>query len=88
MEGVGDDSAEDLVREAPERREAAARAAASVVGRRRRREHRGELVEVEAFVVRPTARVDHFLDVRVAWLLNQGRRLAPARVVAFRRRAT
>ena len=68
MERERDDLAEDLGREAPERREAAARAAASVVGRRLRREHGGELVEVATFVVRPAARVDHFLEIRVVSL--------------------
>ena len=60
MEGVGDDSPENLGREAPERRQAPARAAASV-GLVLWREHRGELVEMEAFVFRPAARIDHFL---------------------------
>ena len=32
-------------------------------GRRHRREHRRELVEVETLVVRPAARVDHFLEI-------------------------
>lgn len=31
---------------------------------RPRREHPGESVEVKAFVVRPTARIDHALEVR------------------------
>ena len=62
MEGVGDDSPEDFGREAPERRQAPARAAASV-GLVLWREHRGELVEMEAFVFRPAARIDHFLDI-------------------------
>ena len=53
MERERGDLPEDLGRDVPERREAAARAAASAVGRRRRREHRGELVEVVARVVRP-----------------------------------
>ena len=68
MERERGDLPEDLGRDAPERRQAAARAAASVVGRRRRREHGGESVEVEASVVRPAARVDHFLEIRLARL--------------------
>ena len=62
MKRVGDDIPEDLGREAPERRQAAARATA-FVGLILWREHGGELVEVAAFVVRPAARVDNFLDV-------------------------
>jgi len=62
MERERGDLAEDLGREAPERRQAAARAAA-FVGLVLWREHGGELVEVLAFVVRPAARVDNFLDV-------------------------
>ena len=63
MERERGDLPEDLGREAPERRQATARAAASVSGRRRRREHRGELVEVVAFVVCPAVRVDHSPDI-------------------------
>ena len=60
MERERCDLAEDLRRDAPERRSAAGRTATGIV---LRREHRGELVEVVAFVVRPAARVDHFLDI-------------------------
>ena len=60
MERERGDLPQDLGREAPERREAAARAAA-FVGLVLWREHRGELVEMEAFVFRPAARIDHFL---------------------------
>ena len=62
MERERGDLAENLGRDAPERRQAAARAAA-FVGLVLWREHGGELVEVLAFVVRPAARVDNFLDI-------------------------
>ena len=62
MERERGDLAEDLGRDVPERRQATARATA-FVGLILWREHGGELVEVAAFVVRPAARVDNFLDV-------------------------
>ena len=62
MERERGDLPENLGRDAPERRQATARATA-FVGLILWREHGGELVEVAAFVVRPAARVDNFLDV-------------------------
>ena len=62
MERERGDLAENLGRDVPERRQATARATA-FVGLILWREHGGELVEVAAFVVRPAARVDNFLDV-------------------------
>ena len=62
MERERCDLPEYLGRDAPERRSAAGRAATGIV---LRREHRGELVEVVPFVVRPAASVDHSFDIQV-----------------------
>ena len=68
MERERGDVAEDLGRDAPERRQAAGRAAAAIV---LRREHRGELVEVAALVICPAARVDHFLHILSGQILDE-----------------